>query len=100
MANPTLQIILLTFIISYLPPTIAIYKTVCDCSKPITKGLFSMSDPYYCKTKPIDHDLPTRKDYTLDDKNQTSPEMDRLYLFTVGKNQTSGWIFLDRSLWH
>ena len=65
MANPTLQIILLIFIISYLPPTIAIYKTVCDCSKPITKGLFSMSDPYYCKIKPIDRNLPTRMDYTL-----------------------------------
>ena len=24
-----------------------------------------MSDPYYCKIKPIDRNLPTRMDYTL-----------------------------------
>ncbi len=56
----------LVFVASVLIiPTTAVYKSVCDCSKPITKGLIDLKDPYYCKTTPIDHGPVALKDYSL-----------------------------------
>ena len=64
MANPTLQLFLL-FLVLYILPTDAIYKSVCDCSKPKAKGLLNLNDPYYCKTTPPDHSEERQKDYEL-----------------------------------
>ena len=64
MANPTLQLFLL-FIILYILPTDAIYKSVCDCSKPKAKGLLNLNDPYYCKITPPDHTEERLKDYEI-----------------------------------
>ena len=64
MANPNLQLFLLLTIF-YFIPTEAIYKSVCDCSKPITKGLLDLNDPYYCKTNPPTHSVERVKEYEL-----------------------------------
>ena len=64
MANPTLHLFL-SFAILYILPTDAIYKSVCDCSKPKAKGLLNLNDPYYCKTLPPEHSEEKLKDYEI-----------------------------------
>ena len=64
MATPILKLFLL-FLFCPILSIHAIYFSVCDCSKPTTKGLLDLKDPYYCKTTPITHGSASRTDYSL-----------------------------------
>ena len=51
MAKLTLSIIIFT--LSFIPAK-SVYKTVCDCSQPQTKGILDLEQPPHCKNNKSD----------------------------------------------